>query len=206
MKAGIERRYPLPLTVVVSVQKIGSNRALTFRKALIVTVHVVAAPLPLQSSPQPMKTEPGLGCAVSVTTVSLGKFQAQALPQSMPGGFDVTTPEPMPNFTTFSENTMSNVAVTLVAALIVTVHVLACPEQAPLQPLNTAPALACAVNATTVPLVYGAAQVLPQSIPGGLDVTTPVPAPLFNTARMDVASNRAVTLVAALIVTAHVVA
>jgi len=101
---------------------------------------------------------------------------------------------------------MSNVAVTLVAALIVTVHVLACPEQAPLQPLNTAPALACAVNATTVPLVYGAAQVLPQSIPGGLDVTTPVPAPLFNTASVNVASNRAVTLVAALIVTVHVVA
>ena len=93
MRAGIERRYPLPLTVVVSVQKIGSNCALTFRKALIVTVHVVAAPLPLQSSPQPMKTEPGLGCAVSVTTVSLRKFQAQALPQSMPGRFDVTTPE-----------------------------------------------------------------------------------------------------------------
>src|SRR5207249_8160171 len=145
-----------------------------------------------------------LGCAVSVTTVSLRKFQAQALPQSMPGGFDVTTPEPMPNFTTFSENTMSNVAVTLVAALIVTVHVLACPEQAPLQPLNTAPALACAVNATTVPLVYGAAQVLPQSIPGGLDVTTPAPAPLFDTASVNVASNRAVTLVAAKMVRLHV--
>jgi len=96
---------------------------MAFRKALIVNVHVIA--VPLHSSAQPPKTEPGLGCAVRVTTVSLAKFQAQALPQSMPAGLDVTTPEPMPPFATDSMKTMSNRAVTLVAALIVTVHVLA---------------------------------------------------------------------------------
>ena len=70
--------------------------------------------------------------------------------------------------------------------------------------MKTEPALGCAVKVTTVPLVYGAAQVLPQSIPAGLEVTTPVPAPVLDTVSVNVASNLAVTLVAALSVTVHV--
>jgi hypothetical protein len=180
MPAGLETIEPLPLMVVVSAHKIGSNRALTFRASLIVTVHVVT---PLHASPHPMKTEAALGCAVSVTTVSLVKSQAQMSPQSIPAGLDLTMPRPWPTsiLHTVNVNATLNVAVTLVAALTVMVHVVDWPAQAPLQPLKTEPALGCAVSVTTVPLIYGAAHVLPQSMPAGLDVTTPEPVPVFET-------------------------
>ena len=100
-----------------------------------------------------MNTAPALACAVKVTTVPLVYGAAQVLPQSIPSGFDVTTPVPAPAFDTVKVNAVLKVAVTLMAALTVTVHGFAWPAQAPLHPPKTEFALGCAVNVTTVPLV-----------------------------------------------------
>ena len=75
------------------------------------------------------------------------------LPQSIPAGLDVTTPAPSPAFDTVNVQPGSNFAVTLIAALRVTVHVFVWPVQAPLQPLKSEPVLGVAVSVTTVPLV-----------------------------------------------------
>ena len=75
------------------------------------------------------------------------------LPQSIPAGSDVTTPDPAPVFDTVKVNVALNVAVTLMAALTVTVHGFAWPAQAPLQLPKIAPPLGCAVNVTVVPLM-----------------------------------------------------
>jgi len=151
-----------------------------------------------------VNTAPALACAVKVTTVPLVYGAAQVLPQSIPSGFDVTTPVPAPAFDTVKVNAVLKVAVTLMAALTVTVHGFAWPAQAPLHPPKTEFALGCAVNVTTVPLEKAAAQVLPQSMPAGLDVTTPAAAPVFDTVNVTPTSNVAVTPMVALMVTVHV--
>lgn len=51
------------------------------------------------------------------------------------------------------------------------------PEQAPLQPLNVEPDAGVAVMVTLVPWLNVDEHVLPQSMPAGVDVTVPVPAP-----------------------------
>jgi hypothetical protein len=60
---------------------------------------------------------------------------------------------------------------------IVTVHVVAEPEQAPLQPENALPAAGAAVSVTRVPLANVWLHPLEpeQLIPGGLEVTVPLP-------------------------------
>ena len=63
------------------------------------------------------------------------------------------------------------------AALMVTVQVVPEAVSQPLQPLNMEPKAGVAVRVTTVPLSYVAEQVGPQFIPGGLDVTVPLPMP-----------------------------
>ena len=65
-----------------------------------------------------------------------------------------------------------NVAVTALAASIVTVHV-PVPVQAPLQPANAPLPTTRAVSVTTVPLVNALLHVLPQLMPAGLLVTVP---------------------------------
>jgi hypothetical protein len=69
-----------------------------------------------------------------------------------------------------------NVAVTALAALMVTPQVLV-PVQAPLQPAKVDPAAAVAVRVTTVPPAKLALQVLGQAMPLGLLLTDPVPVP-----------------------------
>ena len=73
-----------------------------------------------------------------------------------------------------------NVAVTLRAAVIDTVQ-LPAPEHAPLQPPNVEPLAGVAESDTDVPLEKFAAQVLPQLIPEGVEVTVPLPLPIFVT-------------------------
>ena len=76
-----------------------------------------------------------------------------------------------------------NVAVTVVAAESVTTQLPVPVHPPPLQPVKAEPAFGAAVSVTTVPLVKLAAQVAPQSMPAGLLVTVPVPAPALATVR-----------------------
>src|SRR3954451_14142745 len=93
-------------------------------------------------------------------------------PQLIPPGLLVTRPVPLS--VTESWCWATNVAVTFLAALMVTWQ-LAVPEQAPLQPANLQPGSAVAPSVTEVPSVYVSEQSLPQSIPDGLLVTPPFP-------------------------------
>ena len=75
------------------------------------------------------------------------------------------------------------------------------PLQAPDQPMN-ADVLELANTETTVPWLNIAEHVVPQSIPAGLDVTVPIPAPDLPTDKVRSRSvNVAVTLLAAVIET-----
>ena len=75
------------------------------------------------------------------------------------------------------------------------------PLQEPDQPMN-ADVLELANTETTVPWLYVAEHVVPQSIPAGFDVTVPIPAPDLPTERVRCRSvNVAVTLLAAVIET-----
>jgi hypothetical protein len=82
------------------------------------------------------------------------------------------------------------------------------PVQAPLQPVNVAPAAGAVVSVTLVPEAILALHVVPQSIALGLDATVPAPAPLFATLRVYVVTaavpNVAVTLRAAVMLTVQV--
>lgn len=66
-------------------------------------------------------------------------------------------------------------AVTFLAADMVTVQVGEVPEQSPDQFAKVELAAGEAVRVTLVPEVYGAEQVAPQSIPEGLELTVPLP-------------------------------
>jgi hypothetical protein len=124
------------------------NVAVTARACVIDTVH---APVPEQAPLQPAKLAPLPAAAVSVTEVPLAKLPLQVLPQLMPPVFDVTVPVPLPAFVTASVKLtpeLLNVAVTLRAAVIDTVHAVAVPLHAPPQPPNVDPLAAAAVSVT----------------------------------------------------------
>src|SRR5947209_20373835 len=76
-----------------------------------------------------------------------------------------------------------NVAVTVVAALRVTVQAPGPEQPPPVQPLKVEPAAGAAVSVTAVPLAKLAAQVAPQVMPAGALVTVPAPVPAFETVR-----------------------
>ena len=73
-----------------------------------------------------------------------------------------------------------NVAVTERACVIDTVHA-PLPLHAPLQPENVELLAGDGVSVTEVPFAKAALQALPQLMPAGCDVTTPVPVPAFVT-------------------------
>src|SRR2546427_6329498 len=98
-----------------------------------------------------------------------------------------------------------NVAVTVVAALRVTVQAPGPEQPPPLQPLKVEPAAGAAVSVTAVPLAKLAAQVAPQVMPAGLLVTVPAPVPALETVSVKVCRVKvAVTVVAAESVTVQV--
>jgi hypothetical protein len=74
---------------------------------------------------------------------------------------------------------VENVAAQARAALIVTTPSL--QSASPLQPPNVEPLAGAAVSVTTVPLAYTSLQSPPQLMPGGLDVTVPLPVPVTDT-------------------------
>jgi hypothetical protein len=126
--------------------------AVTLAAAFMVTLHV---PVPEQPAPlQPLKFDPPAALAVRVTTVPLLYGAAQVAPQLIPAGLDVTVPLPVPALLTVRLNCCTaKLAVTLVAALMVTLQVPVPEQPPPLQPLNVDPPLAAAVRVTTVPLL-----------------------------------------------------
>src|SRR5262245_66505469 len=101
----------------------------------------------------------------------------------MPAGAVVTVPEPAPaRLTVSAKDCTPKVAVTDIAALIVTVQV-PVPVQAPLQPVKVAPAAGVAVSVTAVPLLKAAEHVAPQLMPAGGLVIGAGPAPARLTGR-----------------------
>jgi hypothetical protein len=78
------------------------------------------------------------------------------------------------------------VAVTVVAAEIVTVQDPVPEQPAPLQPLKVEPMSGEAVSVTAVPLGKLAEQVAPQVIPAGELVTVPLPVPAVPTVSANV--------------------
>src|SRR5262249_34046450 len=120
----------------------------------------------------------------------------------MPVGALVTMPLPVPALVTVSaKDGKANVAVTLCAALIVTLQV-PVPVQPPLQPANSEPAAGAAVNVTAAPLAEAAAPGAPPDMPPGARVTVPAPVPALLPVRWNVGRAKvAVPVCAALIVT-----
>ena len=97
-----------------------------------------------------------------------------------------------------------NLAVTERLSLIVSVHVVAVPLQAPLQLLKRAWVPGVAVSVTIVPAVKFAEQLDAQLIPAGLLVTVPPAEPRVATVNVTVLVNVALTIVLALTVTVQV--
>jgi hypothetical protein len=97
------------------------------------------------------------------------------------------------------------VAVTDLAASIVTLQVSDGPLHAPVHPEKTEAADGTAVNVTTVLRLYGSEQSAPQAIPAGLELTVPRPLPavvtVSNRVGTTVVVKVAVTDLAASIVT-----
>jgi hypothetical protein len=185
MPAGVLVTVPLPVPdlVTVSAKDGKMNVAVTEVAALTATVQV---PAPVQPPPlQPVNVEPAEGAAVKVITVPLVKAWEQDAPQEMPAGELVTAPEPFPDFVTVSvKDDCMKVAVTEVAAFIVTVQEPVPVQPPPLQPVNVDPAAAAAVRVTDVPLVNEAEQVAPHEMPAGALITVPLPAPALDTVKV----------------------
>ena len=75
------------------------NVAVTFFCASIGTVQV---PVPVHAPDHPVKLEPVLGAAVSVTVVPTTKLLWHTVPQEIPVGAEVTVPAPASAFVTYS--------------------------------------------------------------------------------------------------------
>jgi len=151
MPAGVELTVPAPVpafaTVTANVCSV--KVAVTLRAAVMETVHV---PVPPQAPPlQPVNVEPTLGEAVRTTDVPSLKVPEHVAPQLMAAGVDETLPEPEPALVTVSVWVVGvgivKFAVTVVAAVTDTVHV-PVPEQAPPQPVKSAPPVGDAVSVT----------------------------------------------------------
>ena len=68
------------------------------------------------------------------------------------------------------------------------------PPQPPLQPANVEPPVAAAISVTELPLGKLKLQALPQLIPPGALLTTPVPVPALVTVRAAVLGGGAVNV------------
>ena len=104
----------------------------------------------------------------------------------IPTGLEETEPDPVPVLDTVRvvSGFRSNVAVTECAASIVTMQVPVPVQPDPVQPVKSEPTSAVAVSVTTAPSPKASEHVAPQSIPAGLEVTEPVPVPVFDTSKM----------------------
>jgi hypothetical protein len=104
----------------------------------------------VQPSPlQLPKVYGGVGLAVRVTISVEGNWNVHVLPQLMPGGLLVTEPFPLIRTVRVLGGGRLNVAITVWALSIVTIHVNAVPEQPPpFQPANVEGEVGLAVRVT----------------------------------------------------------
>src|SRR5882724_633941 len=160
--------------------------AVTLLGRSIVTTQVTL--LPEQSPAQPVNRKPGSGAAVRVTLVPAAYFPAV-------GGRSGVI-DPPPSVVRNSVYCAVKVAVTLLAASIITTQVTLLPEQAPAQPVNRKPGSGVAVRVTLVPAAYFPA------VGGRSGVIEPPPSVVSNSVYCAV--KLAVTLLAASIVTLQV--
>jgi hypothetical protein len=195
--APLAARSVLPVTL--GTMQSALKVAVTERAALMVTVQL---PGPEQLPDQPANLERAEATAESVTTLPCRKACAQVEPQVIPAGLELTVPAPRPAFVSVSALSLSNRAVTERAAAIVTVQ-LPLPEQAPDQPLKDDPAEVVAASVTVVPCLKACAQVEPQLIPAGLEVTVPDPLPALANVSVLFVSNLAVAVRSALMARVH---
>ena len=149
-----------------------TNVAPTARACDMPTEQVRA--VPLHAPLHPENTQPLDGVAVRVTEVPLLNALVQVPPQLMPLGDETTVPVPL-RVICSGWVIRAKVAVTLRAALIVTVQVPVPLHPLPLQPVRRMPSPGTAVSVTVLPSGCELLQVLPQSIPAGSDTTAPVP-------------------------------
>ena len=127
--------------------------------------------------------EPTDGVAVNTTFAPGAKAYKHVEPQLMPRGLEATVPRPVPTFVTFKVFPGAKVAVTDLAALIVTVQT-PVPEHAPDQPTNLEPAAGLAVSVTLAPYAKTCEQAEPHEMPLGLDETAPDPVPALETFKL----------------------
>jgi hypothetical protein len=131
----------------------------------------------------------------------------EAFEQLIPSGLLVTVPLPVMDTVSASLGGVK-VAVTLVAAATVTLHVDAVPVHAPDQPAKVPPVSGVSLSATAVLGAKAAVQVVgvaeEQLIPAGALVTVPLPVPANATVNPTPGLNVAETLVAALMAKLHV--
>ncbi len=104
------------------------------------------------------------------------------VPQSMPAGLETTVPA-VPLRATVRTCVGENVAVTARVSFTVTVQAPG-PEHAPAQETKAEPGAAVGVRFTSVGASKKAEQIVPQSIPAGVEVTVPLPVPARLTVRV----------------------
>ncbi len=199
---------PVPDFVTVRVYDgVKVNVAVTLLADDIETVHWL--PLVESQPDQLVNVEPEAAVAASTTDVPDVYDAVPVLPlHVIVPESAVTVPEPVPDFVTVRvyDGVKVNVAVTLLADDIETVHWLPLVESQPDQLVNVEPEAAVAASTTDVPDVYDAVPVLPlHVIVPESAVTVPEPVPDFVTVRVydGVKVNVAVTLLADDIETVH---
>src|SRR5690348_16614825 len=177
MPAGADDTVPVPLPffAIVSGNVVVLNVAVTFTVAARFEI-VQVVPTTLLQPVQPANVVLGAGAAVKTTVDVARNGSVQSPGQSMPAGFDVTVPVPVPARFTFTGYEFSEkVAVTVAAPMIVVVHGAVPVQPPPDHPANDEFAAGTAVRSTDVLNAKLNTQVAPQLIPAGFDVTVPVP-------------------------------
>src|SRR5680860_25559 len=111
--------------------------------------------------------------------------------QLMPAGSPTTSPLPVPECRTLNVRSPGGGAAIFVKVATTspfeaksTTQVEDVPVHAPLQPPNVEPVVGVAVSVTELPSTNSLLQTLPQSMPAGLLVTTPLPLPALVTLTM----------------------
>ncbi|MBK6790655.1 MAG: hypothetical protein IPG77_24360 [Betaproteobacteria bacterium] len=206
MPDGLLTTVPLPVPALVTVSVGGppTNVAVTVLAVLMLTTQVLV--VPVQAPDQPPKAEPLAGAAVSVTELFSAKAELQVAPQLMPDGLLTTVPLPVPALVTVSVGgPPTNVAVTVLAVLMLTTQVLVVPVQAPDQPPKVEPLADAASSVTELFSAKAELQVAPQLMPDGLLTTVPLPVPALVTVSVGgPPTNVAVTVLAVLMLTTQV--